>query len=333
MTLFAILIGALHGKAPDLAQTPPRGWSSWYPYGAAVDQEKLLAVLAALNKRREGGGTLTQLGYANVYVTGWESCASPEAWEGGAFHDADGNPLVDILRLPDVQRFNSAARAQRVTPLWALNSCSACTESTKRQRDVLGDVAATLRFGWSGVSIQACGPHGNMSAWDAALAEEELLLMYTRAPRYDTDPNLRFPFWSVSAAPTTALPNGWAAGATAQCPAHVWQFNAAGTVVDWNSALEALRNVSEAPVSVLTTTHPLSYPGCWASPGEMGAGRMASAAEDRSVFGLWATTSAPLTLSFDITDDAKTDAMWSSFLSSADALAANAAWVGDPATT
>jgi hypothetical protein len=73
MTLFAILIGALHGKAPDLAQTPPRGWSSWYPYGAAVDQEKLLAVLAALNKRREGGGTLTQLGYANVYVTGWES--------------------------------------------------------------------------------------------------------------------------------------------------------------------------------------------------------------------------------------------------------------------
>lgn len=326
----AFLLVSAFGKAPGLAQTPPRGWSSRHPYGNAVDQEKLLAVVAALNKRREGGGTLRALGYTNLYASAWQTCASARAWESGAWHDANGNPLVDVLRLPDVQHFTSAARAQGVTPSWALNSCSPCIETAVHAGDVLGDATATLRFGWSGVSVESCGPHGNMTAWDAALADEELLLTYTRAPRYDTEPNLRFPFWTTSAAPTTALPNGWILGATVQCPAHVWQFNAAGTVVDWTSALEAMRNVSEAPVKVLSPQHPLSYPGCWASPGEMGAGRMASAAEDRSVFGLWAITSAPLTLSFDITDSDKTDAMWSAFLSSPDALAANAAWVGDP---
>ena len=70
-------------------------------------------------------------------------------------------------------------------------------------------------------------------------------------------------------------------------------------------------------------------PGTWAYPDMLEVGRLANATEDRSHFGLWAISSSPLVLGFDLTDDAVTQRVWGT-ITNTGVLAVNQAWVGDP---
>jgi hypothetical protein len=72
-----------------------------------------------------------------------------------------------------------------------------------------------------------------------------------------------------------------------------------------------------------------SRPGGWAYPDMLEVGNLANATEDRSHFGAWAIVSAPLILSFDLTDVRRIERAWP-IISNVDVLAVNQRWAGDP---
>jgi hypothetical protein len=86
---------------------------------------------------------------------------------------------------------------------------------------------------------------------------------------------------------------------------------------------------------------PLSRPNCWAQPDMMEVGNTLppnhAAAKapvlthDESMvhFGLWAITSSPLVLGFDVTNDTMLSATWD-IISNSEALGVNQAWFGHP---
>lgn len=73
----------------------------------------------------------------------------------------------------------------------------------------------------------------------------------------------------------------------------------------------------------------MSGPGCWAYPDMLEVGNMQNFTEARSHFGAWCIVSSPLTLGFDVRDDARMDAAWP-IISNTEAIAVNQAWAGSP---
>ena len=73
---------------------------------------------------------------------------------------------------------------------------------------------------------------------------------------------------------------------------------------------------------------PLTRPGAWAYPDMLEVGRLANATEDRTHFGLWAVSSSPLVLGFDLADSATTGRVWD-IVTNTEVLAVNQAWHGD----
>lgn len=64
-----------------LAQTPPRGWRSWYAYATHMDQQMIELVVDALSARNrtvagyDGLVSLCDLGFCSVGIDeGWEGC-------------------------------------------------------------------------------------------------------------------------------------------------------------------------------------------------------------------------------------------------------------------
>lgn len=75
---------------------------------------------------------------------------------------------------------------------------------------------------------------------------------------------------------------------------------------------------------------PISRPGCWAHPDMLEVGNAPlNYTQSRTHFGAWCIVSAPLDLSFDITDNALMDSMWD-IISNKEAIAINQAWAGHP---
>jgi hypothetical protein len=318
MAYFRVLLPCVLAKHSNVANTPPRGWTSHSAFGSLVDQQKLTSVIAALQLKRTSGQSLQSLGYGRLVLDDWyaSNAPCPPAVQPGAFHDAGGNPLVDIMRLPDLARWVGAAQAANFNVSFSVNACEPGLNDVQAALDLAGDVKLTTQL-FDGVSVAPCGPNQNMSAWGEALgggggllpdSGPPLLLSYARPAIGDVDARLRYPFWSTTGDPSTPLLGGWVAGAVLQCPAHMWYYNGQGSISDWASAIEAISNVTSATPRVLGSSatgdsHPMSTEECWASPGDLPFGAMASMEEERSVFGLWVITSAPLLLSFDVTGE------------------------------
>lgn len=74
---------------------------------------------------------------------------------------------------------------------------------------------------------------------------------------------------------------------------------------------------------------PLYGPGTWAYPDMLEVGRLASFEENRAHFGLWAITSSPLILGFDLDDDNTMDSVWA-IIANPEAIAVNQNWAGHP---
>ena len=55
---------------------------------------------------------------------------------------------------------------------------------------------------------------------------------------------------------------------------------------------------------------PLAGQGCWAYPDMLEVGRLANATEDRSHFGAWVISSAPLILGFDASEREAVERVW-----------------------
>ena len=76
------------------------GWRSWNSMGPRVNQTKMEIAMEALARKRSGGTSLADLGYATAGLDdAWQACGTGV---DGSFHDANGAPLVNTTTFPDM---------------------------------------------------------------------------------------------------------------------------------------------------------------------------------------------------------------------------------------
>jgi hypothetical protein len=88
-----------------LALTPPQGWRSWNCFHGEVNDQKIRATIDAITDKRhvvDGKPTsLADLGYDSVGIDdGWQACGTGYK---GSFHAADGTPLINKTKFPDLK--------------------------------------------------------------------------------------------------------------------------------------------------------------------------------------------------------------------------------------
>merc|ERR1719426_371848 len=106
MLLSSILATTVLANDNGLAKTPPLGWRSWNLYGANVNQQLIMSIMdGVVAKTRTVDGkptSLCDLGYCDVGLDdNWQNCKAGA--DGNHYHDADGNPVVNLDRFPDMK--------------------------------------------------------------------------------------------------------------------------------------------------------------------------------------------------------------------------------------
>ena len=120
MTASLLLLVMPNGLLNGLARTPPLGWRSWNAYGGSVTQAKMEAVMHAFADESRGF-SLKSLGYEFVGLDdGWQKCG---AGVNGSFHTAEGDPIIDATKFPDMKAMVAKAHELGLKAGWYLNNC------------------------------------------------------------------------------------------------------------------------------------------------------------------------------------------------------------------
>ena len=103
LALSALFTAGVQANDNGLGLTPPQGWRSWNLYGNNVNQSLIMDIMTGMTKKRGTPAvSLQDLGYGDVGLDdNWQACGSPEAAEGMHYHDAKGNPIVNLKTFPD----------------------------------------------------------------------------------------------------------------------------------------------------------------------------------------------------------------------------------------
>jgi alpha-galactosidase len=120
--------------------------------------------------------SLAELGYDSVGIDeGWEGCG-----EGvnGTQHDAQGNPLANKRRFPDLAGLVEFGRQRHIKMGWYLNGCG-CPEiltqfggkitPAQLERIYEGDVRTLSALNFSGVKLDGCGSLRNNTRYAALM--------------------------------------------------------------------------------------------------------------------------------------------------------------------
>jgi len=291
------------------------GWRSWNFFKGAIDDSTMRGQIDAMVKPRpvpSAGGkamSLLDLGYTRAGIDdGWQMCDSYRVMpsNSSAFHDAQGAPIVNESKFPDLRALTDYATSKRVLLGWYENNCI-CHESgghirnqTWRNLSYYGDVQQLVQNNFSGIKIDNCGLHNDMDLYAALMNATGRAFMVERSDQ-------------GKGTPTN---DSW-------CPYNM--FRSSGDIrPSWSSINHNLH-------TVLGYTN-ISRPGCWAYPDMLQSGNLQgplAAVESRSHFGAWCIVSSPLILGVDLADEAVIGKMWP-YISNVHAIAVNQQWSGDP---
>lgn len=307
------------------------GWRSWNAYRLAVDQDLMLAQVAALAAPGpDRSPSLLAAGYEEIGIDdGWQACGAGVA---GGYHDDAGKPIVNETLFPDMLAMTRLAHSQGVKMGWYMNNCWCrwgdieawgATGGT-----VVQDVAATMAFEFDGLKVDGCGPSHNITLWGEALKAA-----------------------SAASGRDVVLENcadngaeiEWTAATTDDVETCDFQTYRVSRDISphYNSVMWNLQQT----IPFADAERPLSRPGCWAYPDMMqvGGGRARrpdggqfpygglSPTEGRSHFAAWCVTSSPLILGFDLTNETMLEEV-RPIITNARALEINQAWYGHPGT-
>lgn len=312
--VFALLLPCL-AVANDngLARLPPMGWRSWNLYGAHVSQDLIMGIMDGMVKRTrlvDGKPTsLCDLGYCDVGLDdNWQNCKAGA--NGNHYHDADGNPVVNLQTFPDMKAMTDHAHSLGLTAGWYGNNCICSDHNSTDRKYYEGDVRAYRKFGFDAWKLDGCGVQTDMQLWDDLLRADGGKPSMVENCHWGS----RVPF----------QPNHtW-------CP---WNFyRTSGDVrAKYSSVVGNLNTVTKFSQQNLST------PGCWAYPdmlevgcqhGPGGSGDPGlTMAETRSHFGAWVIVSSPLTLSHDVNNDTIMDQIWP-IISNKEVLAVSQTYAG-----
>jgi alpha-galactosidase len=151
------------------------GWRSWNLFELDVSQALIEAQIAGLTRRRhkiDGKPTsLLDLGYSSIGLDdGWQDCGNGL---NHTYHSADGTPLVNATRFPDMGAMVAAGHAAGVQMGWYANNCwcnEGQTDKSGWPRPYYeGNAKATVGYKFDAIKIDSCGPSRNITAWREAL--------------------------------------------------------------------------------------------------------------------------------------------------------------------
>lgn len=317
---FTLWIHVAVGIDNGIGVTPPRGWRSWNQFGTGISQPLIESQYQALvSRKRDVDGVATSLldlGYASAGIDdGWQKCESGPG--GVGFHDADGNPIVDTSKFPNLKAMTAKARSLGIVPGWYGNNCD-CKETRPacayNDSDLCfeGDVRATLEYGFGSVKLDSCGIQRNMTHYAELFNRSGKVVMLENCHNGN---------------PIVPIREG---GDRIDCPMNF--FRTSGDIrPQWGSVLSNLMTTPDFNGG-------LTGPGCWGYPDMLEVGtydmptrgglNFLTLTEARTHFAAWCIVSSPLILSHDLTNDTTMDAVWP-IITNREALAVNDAWVGD----
>jgi alpha-galactosidase len=326
-----VLLLATCVKAIDngLGRTPPRGWRSWNQFHCSINQSLIESQYAErVDRSRLADGvptSLLDLGYRTAGIDDcWQACDS--GLGGVGFHDASGYPVVNRTLFPDMRAMAAKARALGLVAGWYGNNChcseqrQSCAMGNGSDACFVGDVKATMDFGFESIKLDGCGVQTNATHYARLLNATGTRILIENCGNGHPD-----------------YPSRDAAGVI-DCPMNFFR-----TSMDirptFGSMLTNLRSTSAYNGAGLTG------PGCFAYPDMLEVGVTNSQreaeckafgqrgctldiTEARTHFAAWCIVSAPLVLGNDLTDAKTMDLVWP-IISNREALAVNDAWAGD----
>ena len=325
--MFALLtpisLGATGPAHNGRAQLPPQGWRHWNQWNGAISQaiiEGNIRMLADRSRKVNGVATsLADLGYNDAGIDdGWQQCGSfgPEAYR---YHSAAGAPMVDEVKFPNLNSIPALAHSLNLTAGWYGNACGCvdgcCSDHCDTLECFVGDVNATLSFGFDSYKLDGCGVQRDIEFW-ATLFNHSIVRRNAAANAsaqhmgmmlencHDDDGMHLGPDGSGGNAPYYDV-NGelW-------CPFHTYRTS--GDARPTYGSL--MNNLNSTRVMAARN---LSVPGCWAYPDMLEVGVTAtsnmkdcgkhgnevcgplSVAEAQTHFNAWAIVSRYLFISLD----------------------------------
>lgn len=300
--------------------TPPMGWRSWNCYGRDVDQNKMESIMNKMTQRMRAvdgiNTSLSDLGYNNCGLDdNWQQCG---AGAFGSFHDAQGNPIINVTRFPDMKAMTDYGHNLGLRVGWYMNNCICREGSWNWKGDVnitkhmTRSAQAVADYGFDGLKLDGCGEFLNLTWWAELLNATGRPVMIENC------------HWG-GAVPGQTAGDGPCTGTTdvSDCPYNFYRTSH-DIRADWDIMMRNLHSTM-----YFQGDPPLSRPGAWAYPDMMEVGRMANFLEDRAHFGAWVITSSPLILGYDLNDEAITDKVWP-IISNKEAISINQAWAGHP---
>jgi alpha-galactosidase len=325
----AAIVGVASANDNGLGLKPPLGWRSWNLYGANVNQSLIQAIMKGMTVKvappdGETGpaASLCDLGYCDVGLDdNWQACGSPQAAPGMKYHDAQGNPIVNLNRFPDFKAMTSYAHSMNLTSGWYGNNCICsdhCKGTDECEMQMKQDVAALIKYDFDAWKLDGCGGETDLATINKYIKAAGKPIMVENCHW-----GSKYPFKPDKTVPPEE-----------GCP---WNFyRSSGDVrASYGSILHNLGTVYHLESANL------SYPGCWAYPDMLQVGCShgpggkndpgLTAEETRTHFGAWAIVSSPLTLSHDVNDAAMTAKIWP-VISNKEALAVSQAYVGESGT-
>jgi len=279
-----------------------------------VNQPLMMSIMDAITDRsRLVNGkpmSLLDVGYDHVGLDdNWQKC---NAGINGSFHDAEGKPLINAERFPDMKKMNDYAHSKKVKSGWYMNNCI-CNEQNKLQPNwspqMHGDVSAIVDLEYDGVKIDGCGPSHDLLEWAQLLNQTGRPIMIENC--HD---NVTFPYWHDPKTFDYLV-----------CPMNFWRVSD-DIQPHWASIIGNLQHA----IPYQNLQHPISQPGCWGYPDmlEVANGAL-TAIESRSHFGAWCIVSSPLILGFDLTNNQKLTQVWD-IITNTEAIAISQTWAGHP---
>mmetsp|Transcript_69541 Transcript_69541/g.148735 ORF Transcript_69541/g.148735 Transcript_69541/m.148735 type:complete len:743 (+) Transcript_69541:45-2273(+) len=286
-------------QARRLQRTPPMGWSSWYAFGAGVNQTVMEATFHKLTNRSvlpSSSRSLQDVGYVFANIDdGWQAC---HTGVDGSFHSATGEPLVNTTTFPSMSAMTHKAHAMGLKPGFYINNYI-CAEGmplggvggSAYMLNMQGTVNFLTTHQFDYVKIDSGSVYNDMQLWHNLIAASDHPMVIENCHQGHLEPNATW------------------------CPFDL--FRTSGDL-----------HVVGLDVEILATATTLSHsrPGCWAYPDTLDAG---APGEARSQFGAFAIMSAPLVLSFNILDDSKLLPIWD-IITNDEAIQVNQQWAGSP---
>lgn len=329
-----LLISIPLGLCADngLAITPPLGWRSWNYYGMRFTQQDMLQQAAAVTARRGGRPSLRDVGYDHLGVDmGWEGCGRGL---NGSFHSADGWPIVDSDKFPNLTA-NEELHGMGLKTGFYFNPCWCSVEwKVWPTGNTAKDAATVLDLGFDGVKIDGCGPANNMTLWGELLnASGRPLLIEDCLDKHWWVPGKEPP------TPTVQL--------LRDCPSNFYRTTT-DILASFYSIMGNLMTSAAFVKEHETADGPVSRPGCWAYPDMLQVGHEISLVESFTHFAAWCRrprrraaempdsslvsghrciTSAPLILGCDLTNDTVYNEVYP-IVTSPLALKVNQEWAG-----